>query len=92
MLICSDNVCKLERIVEIIKDNPDKRFLIISKRGEYAATVTKYINDKLGEICGDYHDKIEDKVLVDDNGIPVCTSLEARKGLFEQSNLRLFPR
>ena len=39
MLICSDNVCKLERIVEIIKDNPDKRFLIISKRGEYAATV-----------------------------------------------------
>ena len=33
--------------------------------------VTKYINDKLGEICGDYHDKIEDKVLVDDNGIPV---------------------
>lgn len=71
MLICSDNVCKLERIVEIIKDNPDKRFLIISKRGEYAATVTKYINDKLGEICGDYHDKIEDKVLVDDNGIPV---------------------
>lgn len=71
MLICSDNVCKLERIVEIIKDNPDKRFLIISKRGEYAATVTKYINDKLGEICGDYHDKIEDKVLVDSNGIPV---------------------
>ena len=52
MLICSDNVCKLERIVEIIKDNPDKRFLIISKRGEYAATITKYINDKLGEICG----------------------------------------
>nr|WP_302686063.1 hypothetical protein [uncultured Romboutsia sp.] len=80
MLICSDNVCKLERIVEIIKDNPDKRFLIISKRGEYAATVTKYINDKLGEICGDYHDKIEDKVLVDDNGIPVLYKTGSKKG------------
>ena len=80
MLICSDNVCKLERVVEIIKDNPDKRFLIISKRGEYAATVTKYINDKLGEICGDYHDKIEDKVLVDDNGIPVLYKTGSKKG------------
>lgn len=80
MLICSDNVCKLERIVEIIKDNPDKRFLIISKRGEYAATVTKYINDKLGEICGDYHDKIEDKVLVDSNGIPVLYKSGSKKG------------
>lgn len=79
MLICSDNVCKLERIVEIIKDNPDKRFLIISKRGEYAATVTKYINDKLGEICGDYHDKIEDKVLVDSNGIPVLYKSGSKK-------------
>lgn len=80
MLICSDNVCKLERIVEIIKDNSDKRFLIISKRGEYAATVTKYINDKLGEICGDYHDKIEDKVLVDSNGIPVLYKSGSKKG------------
>ena len=71
MLLCSDNVSKLNRIVEIIKDNPDKRFLIISKRGEYAAAITKYINDSLGEICGDYHDKIEDKVLVNSNGIPV---------------------
>ena len=80
MLICSDNVSKLSRIVEIIKDNPDKRFLIISKRGEYAATVTKYINDKLGEICGDYHDKIEDKVLVDSNGIPILYKSGSKKG------------
>lgn len=80
MLICSDNVSKLNRIVEIIKDNPDKRFLIISKRGEYAATITKYINDKLGEICGDYHDKIEDKVLVDSNGIPILYKSGSKKG------------
>jgi hypothetical protein len=80
MLLCSDNVSKLSRIVEIIKDNPDKRFLIISKRGEYAATVTKYINDKLGEICGDYHDKIEDKVLVDSNGIPILYKSGSKKG------------
>lgn len=80
MLICSDNVSKLERIVEIIKDNPNKKFLIISKRGEYAATITKYINDKLGEICGDYHNKIEDKVLVDSNGVPVLYKSGVHKG------------
>ena len=80
MLICSDNVSKLNRIVEIIKDNPNKKFLIISKRGEYAATITKYINDKLGEICGDYHDKIEDKVLVDSNGVPVLYKSGVYKG------------
>lgn len=79
-LLCSDNVCKLDRIVEIVKDNPDKKFIIISKRGEYAATITKYINDKLGEICGDYHDKIDDKVLVDSNGIPVLYKTGSQKG------------
>lgn len=80
MLICSDNVSKLNRIVEIIKDNPNKKFLIISKRGEYAATITKYINDKLGEICGDYHDKTDDKVLVDSNGIPILYKSGSKKG------------
>lgn len=79
-LLCSDNICKLDRIVEIIKDNPDKKFIIISKRGEYAATITKYINDKLGKICGDYHDKIDDKVLVDSNGIPVLYKSGSQKG------------
>lgn len=78
-LLCSDNVCKLDRIVEIVKDNPDKKFIIISKRGEYAATITKYINDKLGEICGDYHDKIDDKVLVDSNSIPVLYKSGSKK-------------
>lgn len=78
-LLCSDNVCKLDRIVEIVKDNPDKKFIIISKRGEYAATITKYINDKLGEICGDYHDKIDDKVLVDSNGIPILYKSGSKK-------------
>lgn len=80
MLLCSDNVSKLNRIVELIKDNPNKRFLIISKRGEYAAAITKYINDSLGEICGDYHDKIEDKVLVNSNGIPVLYKSGVHKG------------
>ena len=80
MLLCSDNVSKLNRIVEIIEDNPNKRFLIISKRGEYAAAITKYINDSLGKICGDYHDKIEDKVLVDSNGIPVLYKSGMHKG------------
>ena len=80
MVICCDNVCKVERIVEIIKDNGDKGFVIISKRGEYGGSVSKYINDKLGEICGDQDDKIEDKVVVDDNGIGVLYKRGRKKG------------
>lgn len=78
--LCSDNICKLDKIVEIISDNPDTKFLIISKRGEYAATITDYINDKLGNIAGDYHDNIEPITLVDDNGVPVLYKSGANKG------------
>lgn len=78
--LCSDNICKLDKIVEIIKDNPTTRFFIISKRGQYAARITNYINDKLGNIAGDYHDNIEPTMLVDDTGDPVLYKSGANKG------------
>lgn len=78
-IMCTDNEAKLDKIVEIIKDNPNKTFMVISKRGEFAVTVTEYINDKLGDICGDYHDKIDNRMLTDANGIPILYKSGAKK-------------
>lgn len=70
-VLVSDNSAKLEAIGQIIRDNPDDKIIIISKRGEFAAEITNYLNETFGEICGDYHDKIEPRVMTDDNGVPV---------------------
>ena len=73
--LVSDNDAKLESIANIIRDewkeDSSTRFIIISKRGEFAAAVTNYINEEFGEVCGDYHDKIEPKIALDNNGTPI---------------------
>lgn len=68
--LLTDNDVKLSVILDIVKDNSDKQILIISKRGEFAARVTEYLEEN-GIAAGDYHDSIEPKLLVDDNGVPV---------------------
>ena len=70
-VLVSDNSAKLEAIGQIVRDNPDDKIIIISKRGEFAAEITNYLNETFGEICGDYHDKIEPRVMTDDNGVPI---------------------
>ena len=69
--LVSDNSAKLESIAQIVKDNPNDKIIIVSKRGEFAAEITNYLNETFGEICGDYHDKIEPRVMTDDNGVPI---------------------
>lgn len=78
-LVC-DNEAKLEVIRNICLDNKDKKILIISKRGEYAAKVTKYLNECLDLSCGDYHDCIEDIIAVDEMGIPILVKSGVNKG------------
>lgn len=81
--LVSDNSAKLKSIAKIIRDeqdiNPNVRFIIISKRGEFAAEITNYINEVFGEICGDYHDKIEPRVALNDNGVPITYRSGSRK-------------
>lgn len=79
-VLVSDNSAKLEAIGQIIRDNPDDKIIIISKRGEFAAEITNYLNETFGEICGDYHDKIEPRVMTDDNGVPVLYKSGSMKG------------
>ena len=68
--LISDNEAKFETIKNICLDNPNKRILIVSKRAEYAGKVSAYLRD-YGIKCGDYHDCLEDKIAVDDMGIPI---------------------
>lgn len=79
--LVDSNSDKIKAIVDIISNNPGKRFIIISKRGETAAKITVEINQRLGyEACGDYHDTIEPKVLVDDFGNPILYKSGVNKG------------
>lgn len=78
-LVC-DNTSKLETIKNICLENKDKQILIISKRGEYAAKITKYLNEN-NILCGDYHDCIDDAIAVNDiTGEPILVKSGSKKG------------
>lgn len=77
--LVTDCNAKLPIILDIVKNNNDKKILIISKRGEFAAKITSYLADN-GIGVGDYHDCIEPKVLLDDNGVPVLYKSGSMKG------------
>lgn len=65
--LVSDNKVKLNVIRKIINNNSNKKILIVSKSGEFAAQVTKHINIE-DIICGDYHDAIESTAMLNDAG------------------------
>lgn len=80
--LLSDNNIKLKEISDIVKENKDKKILIINKRGEFASDVTNYLNtlnDK--DICGNYHDKVENVIAIDDNGNIIYYKSGTKKGL-----------
>lgn len=77
-LIC-DNEAKLEVIKNICLDNKDKKILIISKRGEYATKITKYLNEN-NISCGDYHDCIDNAIATDINGNVILVKSGVNQG------------
>lgn len=78
--ILTDNNEKINKIIEICNNHTDKRILIVSKRGEFAAAITERINNETSLTCLDYHDCIEDAMLVDDMGMPVLHKSGINKG------------
>lgn len=79
--LLSDYEGKLEAILNIIKDNPNKKILIINKRGDFANKVTEYINNNsVSSICGNYHDKVDPIPAVDFNNTPLYYKSGAKKG------------
>lgn len=76
-----NNKNKINEIYDICLKNIDKKILILSKNGEFAAAITKYINETYGkDICGDYHDCIEDMIAVDMYNNPILIKSGKDKG------------
>lgn len=90
-LLVTDAECKLPVINDLARRlvSEGNQVLIVSKRGEYATAVMKYINDNGGEICGDYHDKIEKRVMLNDDGTPVLYKSGANKGKIKYAGSQL---
>ena len=65
--LVTDNESKLPIIVDICRENKDKRIIIVSKRSEYAAVVSQYLRDN-GIDCGDYHDCLDNIPAIDEQG------------------------
>lgn len=77
-LVC-DAEEKINKIVEIVNDNPHKKILIVSHSGKLANEITKHLNvDRV--ICGNYHNCIEDTVQLKADGTPVLIKSGERKG------------
>lgn len=77
--LVSDNEAKFEAIKNICLEHKDKNILIVSKRAEYAAKITDYLQKNM-IACADYHDCLEDKVAVDEMGVPIITKSGINKG------------
>lgn len=79
--LVSDFEGKLDYVKQIVDENPNKRFLIISKRGEFASKITDYLNTYYGkQICGNYHNKVENIPAIDEQGNQICYKSGIKKG------------
>ena len=79
--LLSDFEGKLDVILDIVRENKDKKILIINKRGDFANKVTDFLNDLSDTIiCGNYHDKVDNIPAVTLTGQPIYYKSGARKG------------
>lgn len=78
------NENKYAKIAEIVKNNADKKIVIVSKHGETALTIANYLNQpefqELGINCGQYHDCIPDAYDVDNEGNVIVQKSGKDKG------------
>lgn len=77
ILIESEN--KLDKILEIVNNNINKKILIISKNGKFANKVfNKLIDNNIP--CGEYHNEIESTYIYDHNNKPILYKSGKQKG------------
>ena len=79
--LLADYEGKLEKILELVKAYSGDKILIISKRGEFANKVTEFLNNNSEtDICGNYHNKVDNIDAVDIHGNPIYFKSGAEKG------------
>lgn len=80
--LLSCNKAKLERILKIVKDNLNKKILIINKKSIFATEVCEYINTKLDKIvCRPYHNQLRNITYTDILGRTILYKSGAKKGM-----------
>lgn len=77
--LVTDNESKLKAIKDICNDNADKQIIIVSKRGEFAAKITEYLN-KNNIPTGDYHDCLDTINATDEYGNLIVYKSGTKKG------------
>jgi len=79
--LVSDYEGKLDTILELVNNHPKDKILIISKRGEFASKITDYLNNNSEtDICGNYHNKVDNIDAVDIDGNPIFIKSGPEKG------------
>lgn len=79
--LLSDFEGKLDVISDIVKENKDKKILIINKRAEFASQVTDFLNCSFGgDVCANYHDKVENIPAITLVGEPIYYKTGSKKG------------
>lgn len=71
---------KIDAVLDIVRNNLNKKILIVSKTGELANNISEIINKTFGNICDCYHNEIEDRIAVDENGVAIRYKSGANKG------------
>ena len=75
---------KLNAVLSIIKNNPDKKIIIVSKSGNFANDIAQHIN-KISStnscFCGQYHNEIPKSYIIDTvTGKPITYKTGENKG------------
>lgn len=79
--LLTDYQGKLDAILKIVQENPNKKILIINKRADFASVVTDYINNMSeNNICMSYHDKLQNIPAVNVDGTPILFKSGNKKG------------
>lgn len=79
--LVADYEGKLDKILELVKAHSGNKILIISKRGEFANKVTSYLNNNSEtDICGNYHNKVDNIDAIDIDGNPIYFKSGPEKG------------
>ena len=72
---------KIDAIIDFLKENNNKQFIIISKYSEFADTLSDEINKAFGiDKCKSLHDKVDPIPAIDDDGNVITFKSGAKKG------------
>lgn len=74
---------KLDIITDIVKNNPNKKILIISKHGDFANDIANTIKNNALTNCGICHDSIESQYLTDERGEIIKYKSGAKQGEYK---------